>query len=373
MLAATRLYCTAVPVERRKKMIDSGERRPPIQDSRRPRPALPTPGDDQGFWWIVWAMMAVAILVAFLIAAFFGIFLFSGQGAKPRATTAGQAPNTPSSATKGASPSAASHPDAKAAASPDQSPEQPAETTLAKEDLPSPSTLPTTSDENGAPEVSASPDTKPASDTPALAPEVQRPPKIVLEKYRSRTPSAKQAQGRSASGGPVYDLEQAEEIFIGDPSLRSMVFVIDRSSSMAAADHLPRVVGCLGRSLAALDDEQQFELIFFNTQPLTFYPRPRMIPATNGNQQRVRAWMAAIGADGGTDPRESMLLALQLKPDRIVLLSDGEFDPLFVEEITNANHQSETPVRIDGIGIAESIFTLQELAKRNGGIYYEAR
>jgi hypothetical protein len=85
--------------------------------------------------------------------------------------------------------------------------------------------------------------------------------------------------------------------------------------------------------------------------------------------------MHQIQADGGTEPLEAMLAALQTRPVRIVLLSDGEFDPNYASTITQTNHaEAGTVIRIDCVGVAETVASLQEIARDNGpGIYFQAK
>jgi len=65
--------------------------------------------------------------------------------------------------------------------------------------------------------------------------------------------------------------------------------------------------------------------------------------------------------------------AIQQKPERIVLLSDGEFDPISVFEIAQANQSNMLPAKIDCVGLMEEVETLKEFARSNKGIYYQAQ
>lgn len=68
----------------------------------------------------------------------------------------------------------------------------------------------------------------------------------------------------------------------------------------------------------------------------------------------------------------AMEAAIQLQPERIVLLSDGEFDPSSAITITQLNQANQKPARIDCVGLMEQVLVLQEIANRNQGVYYQA-
>jgi hypothetical protein len=68
-----------------------------------------------------------------------------------------------------------------------------------------------------------------------------------------------------------------------------------------------------------------------------------------------------------------MLTAIQQRPERIVLLSDGEFDPTSAFAITQANRSGVRSARIDCVGLMIEADTLKQIAKANNGIYYLAK
>jgi hypothetical protein len=67
-----------------------------------------------------------------------------------------------------------------------------------------------------------------------------------------------------------------------------------------------------------------------------------------------------------------MHAAILQEPERIVLLSDGEFDPYAVDQITQMNQNLRKPARIDCVGLMEQVLVLQEIARQNKGVYYQA-
>ncbi len=74
-----------------------------------------------------------------------------------------------------------------------------------------------------------------------------------------------------------------------------------------------------------------------------------------------------MSASGGTEPLAAVMHAIALEPERIVILSDGEFDPSYVTQITEANSMDpKDRIRIDCIGLDEVVESLQQIAKQNG-------
>ena len=153
----------------------------------------------------------------------------------------------------------------------------------------------------------------------------------------------------------------------------STVYVIDVSGSMQAADRLPRVLSTLKRAVDLLKPEQKFTVILFDQG---FYTDPignGLQPANNRNKQVIYDWLDSAPGGGGTNPLPAMIAAIQQKPERIVLLSDGEFDPTSTYSITQANRFNAKPARIDCVGLMEEVETLKEIARSNKGIYFQAQ
>jgi hypothetical protein len=98
----------------------------------------------------------------------------------------------------------------------------------------------------------------------------------------------------------------------------------------------------------------------------------QMVPANDANKQRAKAWLSNPPGGGGTNPVPAMHAAILQEPERIVLLSDGEFDPYAVDQITQMNQNLRKPARIDCVGLMEQVLVLQEIARQNKGVYYQA-
>ena len=181
--------------------------------------------------------------------------------------------------------------------------------------------------------------------------------------------------GNGAGVGGGLDLTSTEGInpFVGEGKpAASTVFVIDVSGSMRDRAKLPRVMNALTRAIDQLSEKQQFCVLLFDH---TFHLAPwvtGLTPGTADNKRWIKEWLAQPPGGGGTEPMGAMAKAIELRPERIVLLSDGEFDPTNILTITSMNHQLKTPARIDCVGLQEDVLVLREIANKNKGIYYQA-
>jgi Mg-chelatase subunit ChlD len=171
------------------------------------------------------------------------------------------------------------------------------------------------------------------------------------------------------------NLASGDEInpFVGEgKAAESTVFVIDVSGSMQTADKLPRVKSALIRAIEQLKDNQRFAVFLFDDNHYSEPTLRGLVAATESNQDRVKKWLEFPPGGGGTQPMVAMVVAIALKPERIVLLSDGEFDPSNIQTITMLNSRNRNPARIDCVGLMEDVQVLREIAKNNRGIYYQA-
>lgn len=160
----------------------------------------------------------------------------------------------------------------------------------------------------------------------------------------------------------------------------STVFVIDKSGSMAGSP-LARVQAELAHGIDSLQENQKFSVIFFDDVAWPMFAEEgrsalsatrdiRLVPATKENKRKANEWIYRMSGNGGTSPGGAMLMAIRAHPELIVLLSDGEFSPIYVSEIERANRGRSI---IDCVGLSETIQTLQLVAKANKGKYYQAK
>jgi hypothetical protein len=146
---------------------------------------------------------------------------------------------------------------------------------------------------------------------------------------------------------------------------KTFLYVVDCSGSMDVNDRLIRAKREIRRSVGQMKFPQRFEIIFYNDKPR---PMPGGVPQSTeySSKMQLAHWMDLIEADGGTDPRGAMTLALGQKPDAVFLLSDGEFPDGAVEAIAKSN-KGKTPIHC--IDFSGNSTDLKAIAKGSGGQY----
>ena len=127
------------------------------------------------------------------------------------------------------------------------------------------------------------------------------------------------ADGAGAGGGGVGFFGTKAQ---GD----SFVFVVDRSGSMDGG-RLTVAKQELNRAIGSLRPDQKFYVFFYNSgtdRMLSPASPDGLVFAIPEMRDQVRMWMRPILATGSTEPAESLLAALEMRPDVIFFLTDGK-------------------------------------------------
>lgn len=153
---------------------------------------------------------------------------------------------------------------------------------------------------------------------------------------------------------------------------KSFIYVVDMSGSMYG-DRFSRAKAELIKSINKLNAEQKFYVFFFNdrTFPL-FEPKPAkgMIPANKANKDRASRWIGLRRAESTTNPNYALQQALEMKPEVIFLLTDGELDePEAVRQMIRNHNKSNVVIHTIAFENEEGGLTLESIAKENNGIY----
>jgi hypothetical protein len=83
------------------------------------------------------------------------------------------------------------------------------------------------------------------------------------------------------------------------------------------------------KSLNALNEYHQFQIVFYNQAPSPMSGSSsggRMIPATDGDKRRATSFVQSMPGDGGTEHIPAIKLGLSMAPDVLFFLTDAE-DP----------------------------------------------
>jgi von Willebrand factor type A domain len=145
------------------------------------------------------------------------------------------------------------------------------------------------------------------------------------------------------------------------------IYVVDCSGSMDDEDRLDRAKSELRRSVNALQSPQRFKVIFYNNRPV---PMPGELPkpADYPSKAQLSRWLTLIEAEGATDPRSSLSLALAMKPDAVFLLSDGAFPEGTPEAVAKLNPK-KVPIHCIDLANGAAGDGLRKIASESGGQY----
>lgn len=157
---------------------------------------------------------------------------------------------------------------------------------------------------------------------------------------------------------------------------KDVVIVVDMSGSMAS--HRDKVMAAINEVLAQLQPDNRFLILGYRGGP-TFdaFPRSgRLGRADAGTVQQAQSFVAGLPRrfGGGTPTQTALVRALNLKPEAIILMSDGAPDdgnPANI--VSNITRRNRGAVEIHTVAIGDytqdkslTLF-LQALAKNNRG------
>lgn len=178
-------------------------------------------------------------------------------------------------------------------------------------------------------------------------------------------------EGTGDEAGGVADPGLGAAFFGSQGAGKTFVYIVDMSGSMYGA-RFERARKELISSIEKLQAEQSFHVFFFSDQtfPL-FFPKPAtlLIKANSSNKKKAVRWIRAREPGGLTNPIMSLRLALELKPDVVFLLTDGEVDdPEAVRKIIRDNNV-RTTIHTIAFENEDGATTLERIAKENRGSF----
>lgn len=158
---------------------------------------------------------------------------------------------------------------------------------------------------------------------------------------------------------------------------RRFVYVLDASGSMYDYNAIAVAKAELLSSLSQLDENQQFQVIFYNERcyPMSIHGRKdEMFWGTEVNRQLASQFIRNVDPDGGTRHLDALLLALGYAPDVIFFLTDAGEPYLYaadLDKIRRRNNGRTTIFTVE-FGKGGSLRTdnhLKKLARENGGAH----
>lgn len=133
----------------------------------------------------------------------------------------------------------------------------------------------------------------------------------------------------------------------------SVIFVIDASGSMTSKNSIQVAKAALVSSLQALEETQQFLIIFYDDKPnvlnLKDQQKLQLYPATEINKVLARQKISSIEPGTGTRHVPALEMALRLKPDVIFFLTDAQEPPIYDVELESLQKLNGSKTRIHSI------------------------
>ncbi len=161
------------------------------------------------------------------------------------------------------------------------------------------------------------------------------------------------------------------------------VFVVDSSSSMMGA-RWEALCYELERAISGLDARQHFFVISFDTEPRPMFgefpPKGEFLRPNRSSILKLRRWIRSLNLGESTLPAKAMEIAVNLKPDAIFLLSDGEILDRTVLELRRFNGATDNGPSEHSIPVHTILLesragrrTLETISRENGGTFSEVR
>lgn len=158
-------------------------------------------------------------------------------------------------------------------------------------------------------------------------------------------------------------------IFGGKPPTGTVVFVLDRSSSMGVDGLLPRAVAETLTAIEQLAADTRFQVVAYNGGAMTapgetLQPNPETLA-------RIARWLKALPAEGKSDHRAGIREALTFRPTHVFLLTDA--DDLDAREANYLNGLLRGPIVMNALvvgpaGTRPAVETpLEGLTRAHGG------
>lgn len=156
---------------------------------------------------------------------------------------------------------------------------------------------------------------------------------------------------------------------------RKFVFVLDRSNSMGSGGLgvLDQAAVELQQAVNQLSEVHHFQVVAYNHSTEMIAARA-LLPADAGNKAQVQDFVRQLAAFGATEHELGLIAALALKPDVIVLMTDGGLPELSAFQMDTIRRMAGPRTQIHclqfGAGpLQASTPFLQTLAHQNHGSF----
>ncbi|MFM8175262.1 MAG: vWA domain-containing protein [Pirellulaceae bacterium] len=218
----------------------------------------------------------------------------------------------------------------------------------------------------------------------AVAPELSSVPGLSSELAGEGVPAIA-ASSRQLGGGATTGLAKrlsGAQFFGSSAEGNTFCFVVDSSGSMRRMGAFEAAKMELMRSIRQLKSNQRYYIFFFSeeVEAMTLQGNvPESLPVypTPENLERTARWVQRVPIRGGRPPNDALDQAIELSPDAIFLLFDGETKVDVAAHLRQSNRvvdlllgeQVKVPIHTLGFYTRQYEASLQKIAEENGGSY----
>jgi len=184
--------------------------------------------------------------------------------------------------------------------------------------------------------------------------------------------------GKGSDGDEDATGGEGTEFFGVQGQGSKFVFVCDCSGSMNGLKWM-ELNRELSRCISSLSAGKSFYVIFFDGEmhPMfePFGREPALLDATTENIEKARQWIANKSLGRDTSPCDSVKFAVNLEPDAVFLLTDGEFSDYTAPYLRDFNkkrvakNKPKVVVHTIGFFSQKHQMVLERIAKDSGGTY----
>jgi hypothetical protein len=149
-------------------------------------------------------------------------------------------------------------------------------------------------------------------------------------------------------------------------------FIIDRSASMTENRRFQAALSELARSIESLQDNYYFYVVLFSSNLITPPNQEGWMQARKPVVRNFIRWLNSIEPGGGTEPRDAFIqvLSLEIRPDVIFFLTDGELQHFTPDDLVQLNSRGKRViVNTIGFETEDSQGVLKRMAADSGGVY----
>jgi hypothetical protein len=148
-------------------------------------------------------------------------------------------------------------------------------------------------------------------------------------------------------------------------------FIVDVSGSMSMGTKLASLKAELIKSVTGLGDGGKYIVVPFASSADALMGRREWVYSDEPGKRWARQNIAQLAVGGSTNPKPAfdIVFAMRPKPEAIFFLTDGEFDPVVVEEVRLMNADFRIPINTICLETKDSQEMMLQIARESGGTF----